>query len=72
MVRVIDFVGVITEIKFSLVDNDKTTAYEIEYKLSNGETKKIRVKEFEISRKTTTKNLVNKVGNGETSFILSI
>lgn len=70
--RVIDFVGVITEIKFSLVDDDKTTVYEIEYKLSNGETKKIWVKEFEISRKTTTKNLVNKVGNGETSFILSI
>lgn len=70
--RVIDFVGTITEIKFSLIDNDKTILYRIEYKLSNGETKKIWVEDFEISRKTTAKNLVNKVGNGETSFILSI
>lgn len=70
--RVIDFVGTIVKIRFSQLSNDSTILYEIEYKLSNGETKTTLVEESEISRKTTAKNLINKVGDGETSFMLSI
>ena len=66
--RVIKFIGTITEIDYAWPS--KVLLYEIEFRLSNGETKKMWFEESNISRKTTAKNLINKVGDGETSFML--
>lgn len=66
--RVIKFIGTITKIDYAWPS--KVLLYEIEFSLSNGETKKMWFEESSISRKTAAKNLINKVGNGETSFML--
>lgn len=68
--RVINFIGTVTKIE--LFSADKIILYTIEVKLSNGHTEITYAQENKISRKTTTKNLINKVADKTGSSSISI
>ena len=56
---VINFIGIVTEI--ILFPKEKMISYAVEIKLSNGKTDIDYFQENQIIRKTTSKNLINKV-----------